>query len=302
MGHPTKKQLDEVFEQLEACETPDCRAAVMDQITSGRLKMRSRWFVLSEYFGLRTTWVMLLLTSIALVNLILYMISRGPERSFLEFGGSSAGVILQNLPYGWLSIAAVLLIVALVLMRQFSFAYIWSFHVFIVMIVSGVLITGGVAFATGLNDTLFKKYVMDEESHSLLAKLYCFCTNRSLDSDKALVGEVFFEINRGEFVLQTPELDIVTVVHGAGTEWHGENNALERFKSVKMLGERYGDTFIASHVKLGEKNENMLAQEANCEKKDEHQRKVEVTELRKRAAAQPMTPGPSTVQLIRSIY
>lgn len=302
MTRPTRKQLDEVFEQLKDCETQDCKADIMDQIDDGRLKMRSRWFVLTEYLGLRTTWVLLLLTSITLVNLILYMISRGPEQLFLEFGSSSSGVILQNLPYGWLALATALLIGALILMRQFSFTYIWSFHVFVILVVSSVFITGGVTFASGLNDALFEKYVMDEEGDSLLAKLYCFCTNRSLNTDKALVGEVFFEINTEEFILQTPELDVVTVVHGTGTKWHGDIKELERFQSIKLIGQRYGDSFVATHMKLEDEPGNILAQKTNCVKKAEMQRKLEVSELRRRAVAQPMTPTFSSVQLIKSIY
>lgn len=302
MNRPTRKQLDEVFEQLKACETPDCRASVMDQIQSGRLKMRSRWFVLTEYFGLRTTWVILLLTCIALINLILFMISQSPERALLDFGSSSSGVILQNLPYGWLAFATTLLIGALVMMRKFSFTYIWSFHLFVIFVISSVFVSGGITFASGLNDALFEKYVMDDENNSLLAKLYCFCTNRTLDSDKALVGEVFFETNPGEFVIQTPELDVVTVMHGEGTEWHGEDSELYRFQGVKMLGQRYGDTFIATHIKLEEEPVLATAEKKACDKSAEFERMEEIAELRRKAIDRPMTPGLPVVQVIRSIY
>ncbi len=301
MSRPTRKQLEQIVTELEACETIDCKMAVMDQINDGRLTMRSRWFVMTEYLGLRTTWVLLVLTAVVLVNLTLYMISQSPERIFMEFGSSSTGVILQNLPYGWMAFAASLLIAAVVLMRSFSFTHIWSFHVFVILVISSVFVAGGVTFASGLNDDVFKKYVMDDGGDSLLAKLYCFCSNRKLDTDKALVGEVFFEINEGEFVLQTPELEVIKIMHGPGTEWHGETKELAKFSSVKMIGQRYGDNFVATHVKVDTTSPSTIAK-ASCEKKEELQRRLEVAEMRKRAIAKPMTLGTSPVMLMKSIY
>jgi hypothetical protein len=301
MSRPTRKQLEKIVTELEACETVDCKMAVMNQINDGRLTMRSRWFVMTEYLGLRTTWVLLVLTAIVLVNLILYMISQGPERIFMEFGSSSTSVVLQNLPYGWMALASALLIASILLMRSFSFTHIWSFHVFVILVISSVFVAGGVTFASGLNDDVFEKYVMGEEGDSLLAKLYCFCNNRKLDTDKALIGEVFFEINEGEFVLQTPELEVVTIMHGPGTKWHGESAELARFSSLKMIGQRYGDRFVATHVKIDDKPSTSLAS-TNCEEKEERQRRLEIAELRKRVIETPMTHGTSPVTLIRSIY
>ena len=264
--------------------------------------MRSRWFVLTEYLGLRTTWVLLVLVLIALVNLVFYMLSRAPEWQFLEFGSSSYGLIIKNLPYGSLTLVAFLLIAAVVIMKHFSFSYVWSFHIFVIVLLSTVLVGGGMAFASGINDALYNKFANDPDSKdSLLAKIYCFCNNRILDANRAVTGEVMAHLNNDDFVIQTPEMDIITVITGSATKWFGAKE-VERFEMVKLLGQRRGDVFVATHIKVDLDSDLAFADGKNCFDQEEVQRKREVRELRKRALTQPFTPSVGSVQLIRSIY
>lgn len=300
---PTNKELCKEFEEISEESGVDCTSSIMQEINSGRINMRSRWFVLTEYLGLRTTWVLLILTLVTLVNIILYIWSRAPEWQFLEFGSSSYAMIIQNLPFGWMAVAAILLIGAIVMMTRFSFSYVWSFHIFVIALLSTVFVGGGAAFASGLNDALYNKFATDPEvKDSLLAKFYCFCNNHILDSDRALTGEVLFKDMYSDFVIETPDLEIITVMTGPGTKWFGAQE-VERFEMVKVLGKRKGDMFIATHIKVDLGNELALSgDKTNCFDEEEAQRKREVHELRKRALTQPLTPSVGAVQLIRSIH
>jgi len=58
---PTNKKLESMVSELEKEHEYDCSENIMDCIKSGRAKMRSRWLVLSEELGLKTSWVLAVL-------------------------------------------------------------------------------------------------------------------------------------------------------------------------------------------------------------------------------------------------
>lgn len=292
-----------MIDQLCAADDFDCRESVMSQIASGRTTMRSRWLVLTEELGLRTTWILAVFALIGLVNLIVFIISRSPEREFVEFGTSGWGIVLRSFPYGWSALAMALIIFTVIAMKRFSWSYLFPFKLFSFLLIGGVFTAGGVAFATGVNDTLYAKLIEDPGAgDSLLAKLYCLCANRNLDADNALVGEILDATN-DEIIVQTPTLDIVTVQTTDETKWLDET-PIETFFTIKLLGNRVEtDTFVASHIKVHDVTGMELTRsQEDCADKDEWQRKREIAEQRRRAVIQPLTPAIGTAQLVKSIY
>lgn len=303
MRQPTDKQLMQEFERLDACASIDCRSSVMERIECGRLRMRSRFVVLTEYLGLRTTWVVLVLTLIAVLNLTLFMVSKSPALNFTDFGTSGWKILLAHLPYGWWALALALMVAAIVATRRFSISRVWPFQIFTVLTVTGILFMGGFAFATGINDYLYAKLVDEPGAgNSLLARLYCLGANRGMRNDVAVLGEVLDIPTPGSFVVQTPELDVLTVVTQAGTQWPGRD-ALQPFGVVKMIGHRDHDVFWATHVKLmpDVKNLVLTRDERDCIDKQEWVRKQQVVERRRELVQTPFSPVQSMVQLIRSV-
>ena len=171
-----------MFERLDASPEVDCRSFVMSQIKEGRARMRSRWSVLTEYLGLRTTWFVLVLALVGILNLNLYIISRSPEWDFISFGPSGFWLVVKHLPYGWWTLAFAMMVAVVISLRRFSFTYIWPFHVFAGLTVFGVFFAGTLAFATVMNDRLYQKLVEAGRQWFLLAKIYCFGANRAFNS------------------------------------------------------------------------------------------------------------------------
>lgn len=300
---PTNKELEKMVQTICAENDFDCREFIMGQISSGQTSMRSRWIILTEELGLRTTWVLAVFLLVAVVNLLFFVFSHSPEWEFLEFGTSSWGLILQNFPYGWTALAMVLLVFTIVAMKQFSWSYLFPFKLFSLLLVSGVFGAGGVAFATGINDTLYKKLIEDPGAgDSLIAKLYCLCANRTLNTDHALMGEVLFS-EKSQMVIQTPTLDVVTVSFLPQTEWLDQSEP-KTFSVVKMLGKKTGESsFVATHIKVHPQTSlSLLRSEEDCESKEQWQQTRELAERRRRAVIQPYTPAIGTVQLVKSIY
>jgi hypothetical protein len=299
---PTNKELESMVQEVCGSDDYDCKTYIMDQIKSGRAKSRSRWLVLSEELGLRTTWILTVFSLIALINLFIYMLSRSPEWDFMEFGASGWGIIFEQFPYGWMGLAMGLIAFSLYAMKKFSWSYLFPFKLFSVLLISGIFMAGGVAFATGVNDTLYNKLIEEPGSgDSLLAKLYCLCSNRGLDSDNALMGEILYQ-QGDQLIVQTPSLDIVAVqANPENTQWLDET-APERFTLVKMLGERIDDiTFIASHIKVhNAKGMELLRSQEDCANKNDWEHKREVADQRRQATLQPFTPSMGLVQMVQS--
>ncbi len=302
-NRPTNKQLEEMVNQICESDDFDCKEAIMSQIKSGRTQMRSRWLILSEEFGLRTTWILTVFLLIGLVNLIAFIISRSPETAFLEFGGSGFGVVLKSFPYGWSALAIALILFTIVAMKRFSWSYLFPFKLFSFLLVGGILTAGSVAFATGVNESLYNKLIENPGSgDSLLAKLYCLCANRDLDSDNALMGEIL-DANSEQIIVQTPKLEVVTINLTTTTEWMDDINP-QTFFTVKVLGVRNDkNTFTASHIKVHDvQGMDLVRSQEDCENKQQWDRKREIADQRRNAVIQPFTPAIGTAQLVRSIY
>lgn len=302
-NRPTNEELAKDFERLDSsAEQIDCRSFVMRQIDEGRARMRSRWIVLTEYLGIRTTWVILILSVIAILNVNLYILSRTPEWAFVDFGPSAFWLVFSNLPYGWWALAFVLIVIALVAMKRFSIAYIWPFHIFAIFTVFGIFFVSAVAFASGMNDHLYKRLVEDPEAgDSFLARIYCLGANRAIAAKSALMGEVM-DVTPYGMVVQTPQLDVVTVLPiegGPQPDFH----TFKKFQVVKMIGRRDHDVFWTAQIKPTTQTELSLNRDLeDCKDKARFAQKQQVLQKRREAVEQPFTPVFGAAQLIRNIY
>lgn len=300
---PTDKQLNDSFERLDECAGIDCRSSVMDQIKCGQIRMRSRWRVVSEYLGLRTTWVVLVLTLIGIINLNLFMVSKSPVWNFTDFGTSGWYLVLAHLPYGWWALAVAMLIGAIIATRRFSISYLWPFQLFAAVLIVGVFIISGFAFAMGVNDYMYRKLVEEPgESNSLLAKIYCLGANRGMRNADAELGEILDIPTPTSFVVQTPQSEVITVLTQEGTIWPGHDQ-IKRFQVVKMLGHRENDIFSATRVKIANEVPHLVLNrdERDCIDKQQWQHKQQVAQKRRDLVQTPFSPATSLMQLIMSV-
>lgn len=265
--------------------------------------MRSRWVILTEELGLRTTWILAVFTLVGVVNLTLFILSQGPQWQFLGFGAVGWQIIFLHIPFGWIALGMALLVFSIVAMKRFSWSYLFPFKLFSALLIVGVFSAGGVAFATGVNDILYAELIEKPgEGRSFLAKLYCLCANRTLDSDRALIGEIL-DVDASGFLVQTPTLELVSVLISDKTNWIGGEKQLETFQVVHLLGQREEQNFAATHIKVKEDKVLLLSRgEEDCADKTVWRHKREVAEKRRRAVLQPISPSVGTAQVVRSIY
>lgn len=303
MKIPTDRELHQTFERLDESKSIDCRSFVMDSISKGRVRMRSRWIVLTEYLGLRTSWLVLVLVLIAILNLTLFMVSKSPAWQFADFGRSGWKLILLNLPYGWWAIALALLVAAIFFSRRFSVHYVWPFQVVAAGVLVSIFSVSGFAFATGINDYLYTKLVEEPGAgNSLLAKIYCLGANRGMNNPDAVLGEVLDKPTPSSMIVQTPTLEVLTVVTQAATEWPGSEQ-IGRFQVLKMMGHREQDIFWATHIKVAPDVHRfrLTRDEEDCINKQEWMRKQQVVQKRRQLVETPFSPMNGMAQLIKEV-
>src|SRR5690606_17365987 len=107
---PTDHELERMIESANHTESYSCADQVMAKIKSGRISMRSRWVILTEELGLRTSWIVAVFALIGVINLTLFILSQGPQWHFLGFGAAGWQVVLLNIPFGWIALGMGLLV------------------------------------------------------------------------------------------------------------------------------------------------------------------------------------------------
>lgn len=285
-------------------EEYDCSDSIMDCIKSGRARMKARWLVLVEEMGLKTSWILLVLFLIAVINLDLFVLSRGPQWEFMDFGSSGLGIVLKHFPYGWVAFGLLLMLTALYLMKRFEWSYSYPFKIFALLLFLGVFALGGITYATGINDSIYQKLVEEPGAgNTFLAKMYCKLANRELKSTHALRGEIM-HIEPGSLVIQTPGLNVFTVEIDQSTRFL-DREPLRRFDYIKMIGKHDGGVFVASMIKRHEYSEDFMPlrrSERDCVDRKEWEHKQQVAQQRRHIVEIPMTPAMGAAELIRSIY
>jgi hypothetical protein len=196
-----------------------------------------------------------------------------------------------------------LLIAAIVMMRRFQWSYYYPFKIFTMLLVCGVFLAAGLAYATGVNDKLYIKLIEEPGAgDTFFAKFYCLLANQEIDTTHALRGEVMYA-DKNSLVIQTPNLNVFEIALTEETQLP-DNDKIEKFDFVKMIGEHRDGVFVASVVKkypLSEGNMPISRDEEDCVNKQEWEHKKKVAEQRREMVEIPMTPIMGTAELIRSI-
>jgi hypothetical protein len=127
---------------------------VFDAIASGRVKMRSRW-----YFGLQTALaviggVILGLFLIYIVGFIIFLLRQSGALFAPEIGVSGWYIFLSSLPWLLIVLSLIFLLVLIILINHYSFAYqrplLYSLLGILIIVSAASLFIAATPFNTGL--------------------------------------------------------------------------------------------------------------------------------------------------------
>ncbi len=124
---------------------------VMDEIISGKIKMKPKWYFVAGSALSVAGLAGLVVTATFCVNLLLFLLrKRGPGFNRLDF-------MLDSFP-AWLPILALISVTGgIVMLKKFDFSYKNNFKLIVLGLVLSVVAGAFVIDATGLNDVWSKK-------------------------------------------------------------------------------------------------------------------------------------------------
>lgn len=124
----------------------DIQDKVMADITSGRVKLRSRFVFLAEKLGLGSAVVLSIFGAVLICTLALFYLSASDTLTYLHFGNSGIYAFLDSFPYGLVVVLIGVILLAGYLLKKTELIYKYS-YAYVALGLLFVIITGGAALA-----------------------------------------------------------------------------------------------------------------------------------------------------------
>lgn len=129
-------------------------AHVMEQISSGDIKMKSRWHFVALQAILVTSASLFCVLAAVFISLTIHDIQIGRQLDLEEFGQAGDQAFLGALPVLMVLFAVIALSAAVLLVKHFGFSYRHKFNALLATVLLTVLGVSGIVSAIGLNDDL----------------------------------------------------------------------------------------------------------------------------------------------------
>jgi hypothetical protein len=178
----------------------DVADKVMDQIRSKDIRMKSPLFFLAEKIGLQSVLALLVLGGALAVSTILYILKKTGTLPFLKLGFPGLKVFLYSLPYDYIALLLVAVLLGNYIVRQLDFSHgVRSYFDVPAAALLVVVFFLGAFFAVMGGEQFFKG-------------LY---TNRAVAKDIALTGKVV-SASDGEVTIQESDGQLEKIVFAPG--------------------------------------------------------------------------------------
>lgn len=215
---------------------------VMDEITSGRVKLRSRYIFLAEKLGLGSALALTILLAVLFFNLVLYYLKASDNIGYLSFGSNGLFAFLESFPYLLVVVFVFLILVAGYIFKKTNIAYKKPFGYMAIGLVLSVLLVGVVLTYTGIAEKI------EEESYRGRPAGFLFrpFLKHGFDQRKFGVAGRVIELNKKNIVLQTPG-GLIKIETLSGEDlW--KKIAVNNF--IIAIGEKREDVFVVQKLRV----------------------------------------------------
>lgn len=124
----------------------DIQQKVMADITSGRVRLRSRLVFFAEKLGLGSAVVLAVFVAAVVCTLVLFYITTSDTLAYLGFGQSGWFAFLEAFPYGLVLSLVVVILLAGFLLKKTDLVYRYSYG-YVALGLLLVVVAGGLALA-----------------------------------------------------------------------------------------------------------------------------------------------------------
>ena len=215
---------------------------VFDRIKEGHIAPKPKWHFLLKDSVVWVLGVLALLIGMVATSVTMYLLAYNDWTVYEEMSESFLSVVILSMPYFWLIIFALFIVVVYYNIKHTKKGYKLSLPIIIVVCVSASLLGGGFLFAAGagqaIDDVLSEKISIYHKVLNPHADMW------NMPSEGRLAGLVVRKIDDSNFIL----VDI------RRREWELNCLApciagmLEVGRPTKVLGQIEGEVFKASQV------------------------------------------------------
>ena len=125
----------------------DISTQIMSQVKQDQIKMKPRWYFITGSVAMILSLIGLSIASVFLTNIIFFLLKKhGP------MGQYRLEMLLSAFPWWIPVVAALLLIIAIILLRKYDFSYKKNFRLIIVGFIISILISAWAVDYFGLNE------------------------------------------------------------------------------------------------------------------------------------------------------
>ena len=220
---------------------------IMSEIKSGKVRLRSKYLFLAEKLGLESAFVLSVALSILFFNLFLFYLKTTDNLEYLSFGASGIAAFLESFPYLLIISFISFLFLAGYLMMRTDFSYKKPFKYFAVSLIAIVMIIGGALAYTDMSEKIEEQAFSENLSGAILKPFL----NRGMElRGNGLAGKIF-EVSDDYIIMEIPRGLQKVDVENLKSEGKSE---LDKNQFVIAIGERKGDIFIASQIRVVDEN------------------------------------------------
>lgn len=215
---------------------------VMQQIVTGRVKLRSRYIFLAEKVGLGSAVSLSILLAVLLASLLLFYLQATDNLSYLSFGQAGLYAWLESFPYVLVIVFTLSVFVAGWLLKRTGTLYQKSFRYVALGLVGFVLVAGAALAFTFVGETVeneaYGPQMFGAMFHSLLAP--------GLDERRRGAAGLIVSSTPGQLIIQTPRGERTIDISAISPLTFDVQPGV----FVVAIGERHDDVFVAAAVRV----------------------------------------------------
>lgn len=216
--------------------------AVMAEIKSGRVKLRSRYIFLAEKLGVGSAITLTILLAVLFFNLFLFYLKYSDNLRYLSFGSFGLFAFLESFPYGLIMIFVLLIFVSGVIFKKSGILYQKSFGSLAVFLTLGIMFLGIVLTFTSLAE-MIEHAAYNNRPGAMIFKPFF---KSAFDNRHSGVAGRIIEIGNNYLIIQTPDFEEKLDVRAI--EYIPDDLGLGAF--VAAVGERAGESFRVFKIRI----------------------------------------------------
>ncbi|OGH76828.1 MAG: hypothetical protein A2469_01995 [Candidatus Magasanikbacteria bacterium RIFOXYC2_FULL_40_16] len=186
----------------------EIRKEILEQIKTGKVKLRSKYIFLAEKLGLGSSFVLSVLLSILFFNLLLFYLKSADALVYLSFGKRGILAFLESFPYLLIVVFILFVVVSGFIISKTDFSYKKSFSFIALGLIMFVIFSGIMATYTNISEEIDKRI---KQNHPIGGMFRPFMNGAIMMKDRGIAGRLV-EVDKDNIVLETPHgLEVVNI-------------------------------------------------------------------------------------------